>query len=72
MNMEIRYDKDADALYIEFRKGTFAKNKKLDEFTVLDLDEKGNVLGIEMLSASKRIPPKSLSRVSLKNLVMAS
>jgi uncharacterized protein YuzE len=69
--MEIEYNKDADALYIEFRKGAFAKNKKIDEFTVLDLDKEGNVLGIEMLSASKRIPPKSLSQVSVKNIVAA-
>ena len=67
--MEIRYDREADALYIEFRKGTFAKNKKIDDFTVLDLDQKGNILGIEMIHASKRIPLESLSEVHLKNIL---
>ena len=47
--MEIEYDKEADALYIDFKKGDFAKNKKVDDFTVLDLDAKGNLLGIELL-----------------------
>ena len=56
--MEINYDKEADAMYIEFRKGDFSKNKKIDDFTVVDFDEKGNLLGIELLDASKRIPPK--------------
>ena len=28
--MEIRYDKEADALYIELQKGEFEKNKKID------------------------------------------
>ena len=64
--MEITYDKEADAVYIEFRKGDFAKNKKLDDFTILDLDKGGQVLGIELLKASKRIPLKSLSTLYVK------
>lgn len=69
--MEINYDKEADAMYIEFRKGDFSKNKKIDDFTVVDFDEKGNLLGIELLDASKRIPQKSLSQVHVKNLAIA-
>ena len=66
--MEISYDKDADAMYIEFRKGNFSKNKKIDEFTVIDMDEQDNILGIEMLKVSKRIPAESLSTVNVKNI----
>ncbi len=67
--MEITYDKDADAMYIEFRKGDFAKNKKIDDFTIIDLDENENILGIELLDVSKRIPLESLSEVNVKNLL---
>jgi uncharacterized protein YuzE len=67
--MEINYDKEADAVYIEFRKGEFAKNKKIDDFTIIDLDDKGNILGIELLDVSKRIPIESLSEVHVKNLL---
>ena len=70
--MEITYDKEADAMYIEFRKGNFAKNKKIDDFTIIDLDEQGNILGIELLEVSKRIPQESLAEVNFKNLVTAS
>ena len=70
--MEIRYDKDADALYIEFSKGEFSKNKKIDDFTILDLDKSGNLLGIELLEASKRILPESLSKVDVKDLPVAA
>ncbi len=66
--MNKSYDKEADAMYIEFRKGKFAKNRKIDDFTIIDLDEKGNMLGIEFLNASKRIPKESLSEVNVKNL----
>ena len=70
--MEIRYDKDADALYIEFRKGEFSSNKKIDDFTIIDLDKDGNVIGIEMLEVSKRLPPEALSEVNVKNLPLAA
>jgi len=67
--MEISYDKDADAMYIEFRKGDFSKNKKIDDFTIIDIDSKGNILGIELLDASKRIPAQSLSEIHVKNIL---
>jgi uncharacterized protein YuzE len=67
--MEITYDKEADAMYIEFRSGDFAKNKKIDDFTIIDLDKDGNILGIELLEVSKRIPHKSLSEINVKNLI---
>ena len=67
--MEISYDKDADAMYIEFRKGEFAKNKKVDDFTIIDLDKEGKILGIELLEVSTRIPIESLSEIHLKNLI---
>ncbi len=70
--MEIRYDKEADAMYIEFRKGKFAKNKKIDDFTIIDLDKEGKILGIELLDVSKRIPIESLSEVNVKNLIAAA
>ncbi len=69
--MEISYDKEADAMYIEFRDGEFAKNKKIDDFTIIDLDKDGNILGIELLEVSKRMPAESLSKVHLKNLIFA-
>ena len=69
--MEINYDKEADAMYIEFRKGDFVKNKKIDDFTIIDLDKMGNILGIELLEASKKIPIESLSKVNFKNLPTA-
>lgn len=70
--MRISYDKEADAMYIEFSKGRFAKNKKINDFTILDLDEKGNILGIELLEASKRLPKDSLSKVLVENLPVVS
>ena len=67
--MEISYDKEADAMYIEFRKGEFAKNKRIDDFTVIDLDKDGKLLGIELLDVSTRLPIESLSEIHVKGLM---
>lgn len=64
--MEISFDAQADALYIKFSNGKFAKNKKVDEETILDYDSKGKLLGIEILFASKRIAGKYLSNIKIK------
>lgn len=70
--MEIRYDSEADAMYIEFSEGTFSSNKKIDNNTIVDFDKKGNLLGIELLSVSKRIPKESLSEIKVKNILKAA
>jgi uncharacterized protein YuzE len=54
--MEIKIDLKADAMYIRFQKGKFAKNKVIDEDTIIDLDKKGRLLGIEILNVTKKIP----------------
>lgn len=69
--MEITFDKEADAVYIEFSSGEFAKNKKIDDETIIDLDKNGNILGIEILNVSKRMSKDFLSDITIKNLVSA-
>ncbi len=65
-NMEISLDLKADALYIKFQEGKFAKNKKVDNDTVIDMDAKGRLLGIEMLNVTKKISAKDLADVNVK------
>ncbi len=69
--MEISYDEEADALYIKFGKGSFSKNKKVDDNTILDLDDEGKIIGVEILDASKMLPKNSLKEVSVKNFLTA-
>ena len=66
--MKIEYDKEADALYIEFGSGEFAKNKKIDSNTIIDLDKDNNILGIEIINVSKRMPKDFLSNITLNNV----
>lgn len=69
--MKISYDKQADAIYIAFKKGVFGSNKKIDDATVIDMDKEGKLLGIEFLSASKRIPPQEIADVKVRMAVEA-
>lgn len=65
--MKINYDEEADALYVEFKKGTFDKNKKVNDYTIIDLNKEGDVLGIEFLDASKNLPKESFSEIIFKD-----
>jgi len=56
--MKISFDPEADALYVEIAKGKFHTNKKVDDTTVLDLDEKGRVLGLEIIGVRERLGTK--------------
>jgi len=66
--MKITYDKEADAIYIKLTNEKFSKTKIIDKNTILNLDEKGEVIGIEFLFVSERIPKNLLSNVSVENL----
>lgn len=66
--MKIEYDKEADAMYIEFSKGEFAKNKKIDNDTIVDLDEDDNIIGIEIINVSKRLSKDFLSNITVSNI----
>ncbi len=69
--MKITFDREADALYIELGTGKFASNKKIDDDTIIDLNKEGKIIGIELLSVSKRISKDFLSNIVVKNLVPA-
>jgi uncharacterized protein YuzE len=64
--MHISYDTQADALYISFQEGKFARNKEVEEGIVLDLGEGEVLLGIEILEASSRFSVRDLSRIAIE------
>ncbi|HIJ13590.1 TPA: DUF2283 domain-containing protein [Candidatus Woesearchaeota archaeon] len=66
--MKIEYDPDADALYIEFTDAEFARNRVIDHQTIIDLDKGENIIGIELLNVSKRIPKDFMKSVKVKNI----
>ncbi|MBI2639778.1 MAG: DUF2283 domain-containing protein [Candidatus Sungbacteria bacterium] len=59
--MKIRYDKEADAIYIRIKSAKIKKTVKIEADILADFDEKGNTCGIEILNASKQLPTKERS-----------
>lgn len=67
--MKVKYDKEADVLYIEF-KDTTVVTKRLDQDIAVDYDASGEIAGIEVLSASKRLLSKETPpRIILENVI---
>ncbi|MDZ4202024.1 MAG: DUF2283 domain-containing protein [Gallionella sp.] len=52
--MKVEYDAQADAMYIRLAAGTVSDSDEVREGVVLDYDEAGRVLGIEILDVSRR------------------
>ena len=52
--MKITYDKQVDAMYIRLNdKATYKKSKKITDDVLVDYAENGQVIGVEILEASK-------------------
>ncbi|MEK6898882.1 MAG: DUF2283 domain-containing protein [Nanoarchaeota archaeon] len=66
--MKITYDKDADAMYVSLTDNKFSSCKEIDENTILDLDEDGKVIGIEILFVSERFQNKIPSTINIESL----
>ena len=50
--MKIRYDPEVDAMVIRFRETTVAESDEISPNVIADFDADGEVVGIEILSAS--------------------
>lgn len=52
--MKIRYFRDTDTLYIEFREARAAETRDLDENTQIDIDAHGSICALTLEHASQR------------------
>lgn len=59
--MKIQYFQDTDTLYIAFRDQAIHETREMDENTLIDLDERGNVCGITFEHASERTDLNDIS-----------
>ena len=54
--MKVKYDKKVDILYINFSEEKIFESDEDKPGIILDYDEKGNIVGIEVINASLKIP----------------
>ena len=69
--MRLTVDSDADALYLRLSEATIADSQQVAPGVVLDYDAHDNLVGVEMLHISKRVPSADLGRLLLENLPVA-
>ncbi|MHB8166333.1 MAG: DUF2283 domain-containing protein [Sulfuricella sp.] len=58
--MKINYDREVDVLRIEFSHAAIEESDETRPGVILDYDKEGNVVGMEILDASKRTENPSM------------
>ena len=58
--MRMHYSQDADAIYIRLKEDHVHNTGEVTEDIILDFDDKGNVIGIEILSVSEKVEVSEL------------
>lgn len=66
--MKIEYDREADALYVQFRQVYPEDNVDIEDGVTVDLDKEGHIVGIEILDASSRLGIESLVNLTIENM----
>ncbi len=51
----VDYDKEADIMYMHFKKPNHADNSEMTDDDMIIRYEKGEIIGVSLLNASKRI-----------------
>ncbi len=58
--MKLNYYPETDSLYIDLSEKTSVESKEISEGVVLDYDEAGNLVGIDIDNASLKVQLKEL------------
>jgi uncharacterized protein YuzE len=66
--MKLLYDKDTDSLYIDLKSLVSADSKEVADGVVVDFDASGNIVGIDIQEASKKLDLKTLETESLPTI----
>ena len=66
--MKIEYSKSVDALYIRLREAKITDSMDIEEGVTVDIDEKGHIVGLEILDASEKLDISNLVNISIENL----
>jgi uncharacterized protein YuzE len=59
--MKVNYYPDTDSLYIDLSEKPSAESREISEGVILDYDSEGNLVGIDIDNASKKVNLKELT-----------
>ena len=63
--MKVKYDKDTDTLRITFTESAIEESDEEKPGIILDYDKDGNIVGVEILSASKKMKDPSKIEIDI-------
>jgi len=61
--MKVLFDEKADAVYIRLDQSEIRESEEVQPGIVLDFDENGEVVAIEILRVSRRVPKEQLRQM---------
>jgi uncharacterized protein YuzE len=64
--VRVRTDEPADALYIRLQESATVESEEVNPGVILDFDEDGRVVGIEILNVRERLSGADLKRVEVE------
>ena len=64
--MRLKIDRENDALYFRLNETRIVESEEVQPGVILDFDENGRVVGIEILALSTRADPNTLRVIHLE------
>ena len=63
--MKINFDQKHDVIRIKFQEGDYEISKELDDGIIVDMTKDNQIIAIEILDASSRIPKGNLKEFTM-------
>jgi uncharacterized protein YuzE len=70
--MKLNYYADTDSLYIDLSERPSAESREITEGVVLDYDAEGNLVGIDIDNASRKVDLKTLTLNKLPAIIQTN
>ena len=70
--MKLNYYPDTDSLYIDLSERPSAESREISEGVVLDYDAEGNLVGIDIDNASRKVDLKKLTLNKLPGTIQTN
>ncbi len=66
--MRLKIDKESDALYFRLDEDAIVESEEVQPGVILDFNQKGQVVGIEILSLSSRVDVEKLRKLQFETV----
>lgn len=66
--MRLKIDQENDVLYFRLDEAAIVESEEIQPGVILDYDEKGQVIGIEILGIQSRIDPEKLRKLQFETV----